>query len=71
VWCLKEKKEMVWHELKQQFTLRARSEELVKQWTLKKMAKQFQTFKKNLTNANIKQEKMPKFTGELENLKDH
>jgi hypothetical protein len=34
-------KEMVWHELKQQFTLLVGSEDLVKQWTLKKMAEQF------------------------------
>ncbi|RLM70359.1 transposon protein, putative, CACTA, En/Spm sub-class [Panicum miliaceum] len=65
------KKEMVWHELKQQFTLPAGSEELVKQFTLKKMAEQFQTFKKNFTNVYIKQGKMSNFTGELEKLRDH
>jgi hypothetical protein len=62
---------MVWHELKLQFTLPAGSKELVKQWTLNKMAEQFHTFKKNLTDAYIKQGKMPKFTGDLEKLTDH
>lgn len=64
-------KDMIWHELKQQFTLPEGSEELVKKWTLKKMAEQFQTFKKNLTNMYIKQGKTPTFTGDLEKLKDH
>jgi predicted unusual protein kinase regulating ubiquinone biosynthesis (AarF/ABC1/UbiB family) len=63
-------KEQLGRELKQNFTLPAESEELVKEWTLKKMATQFQTFKKNLTNDYIKQGKMPKFIRELEKLKD-
>jgi len=64
-------KEMIWHELKQQFTLLEGFEELVKKWTLKKMAEQFQTFKKKLTNMYIKQGKTPTFTKDLEKLKDH
>ena len=64
-------KEWLWRELKKNFTVAAESEESTKRWTLSKMAKQLQTFKKNLTKNYIKQGKMPDFTGELEKKKDH
>ena len=64
-------KELIWHDLKQHFTLLEGSEELVKKWTLKRMATQFQTVKKNLTNTYIKQGKTSKFTREFAKLKDH
>jgi hypothetical protein len=59
-------KEQSWRELKNNFTLPPESEELVKDWTFRKMATQFQTFKKNLVKDYIKQEKMPTFTRALE-----
>jgi hypothetical protein len=43
----------------------------VKEWALKKMATQFQTFKKRLYNEYIKKKRTPTFTGPLEKLKDH
>jgi hypothetical protein len=58
-------KEQIWHELKNNFTLPPGSEELVKDWTFRKMATQFQTFKKNLVKDYIKQGKTPTFTGAL------
>ena len=42
-------KEWLWRELKKNFMVPAESEEAAKHWTLSKMAKQLQTFKKNLT----------------------
>jgi hypothetical protein len=64
-------KEQLWRELKNNFTLPLESEELVKDWTFRKMATQFQTFKKNLVKDYIKQGKTPTFTGALEKQKDH
>jgi hypothetical protein len=63
-------KEMLWRELRKHFTFPAGSEALVKYWTMKKMATQLQTFKKNLKKNYIKKGKMPVFTGELEKQKD-
>ena len=68
---LEREKELIWYDLKQHFTLLEGSEELVKKWTLKRMATQFQTVKKNLTNTYIKQGKTSKFTREFAKLKDH
>jgi hypothetical protein len=43
----------------------------VKEWALKKMATQFQAFKKRLYNDYIKKERTPDFTGQLEKTKNH
>jgi hypothetical protein len=43
----------------------------VKEWALKKMAAQFQTFKKRLYNTYIKKNITPTFTRPLEKVKDH
>ena len=43
----------------------------VKEWALKKMATQFQSFKKRLYNEYIKKNKTPEFTGPLEKQKHH
>ena len=43
----------------------------VKEWALKKMATQFQTFKKRLYNDYIKKKRTPTFTGPLEKIKNH
>ena len=43
--------------------------EKVKEWTLKKMAIAFQSWKKNLWKAY--KDKDPEFTGRLEKIKDH
>jgi hypothetical protein len=64
----------IWNALKQQFTLQTERyrdvidpdvlEERVKSWALKKMATQFQTWKKQLYNKYIKQNKTPNFNEE-------
>ena len=59
-------KEWHWNELKKNFTVPAESEESAKHWTLRKMAEQRQTFKKNLTKNYIKKGKMSEFTGDLQ-----
>jgi hypothetical protein len=41
----------------------------VREWALKKMATQFQTFKKRLHNGYIKKKRTPTFTGPLEKIK--
>src|SRR5664279_2347992 len=43
----------------------------VKKWALKKMATQFQTFKKRLYKNYLKEKKAPEFTGPLEKHRDH
>jgi hypothetical protein len=43
----------------------------VKEWALKKMDTQFQTFKKRLYNEYIKKKRTPTFTGPLEKIKNH
>ena len=52
-------KEWLWRELKKNFTVPAESEEAAKRCTLSKMAKQLQTFKKNLTKNYTKKGKTP------------
>ena len=64
-------KEWCWWELKKNFTVPAESEEILKHWTLSKMAEQLQSFKKTLTKKYIKTGTTPVLTGELEKLKDH
>jgi Tfp pilus assembly pilus retraction ATPase PilT len=64
-------KEQLWCELKNNFIFPLESEELVNDWTFRKMATQFQTFKRNLVKDYIKQGKTPTFTGALEKQKDH
>ena len=64
-------KEWCWQELKKNFTVPAESEEICKRWTLIKMAKQLQSFKKTLTKKYIKTGTTPMFTGELEKLRGH
>jgi len=64
-------KEWLWWELKKNFMVPAESEESAKHWALSKMSEQLQTFKKNLKKNNIKKGKIPEFTGELANQKDH
>ena len=43
----------------------------VKEWALKKMATQFQTFKKRLYQHYLKEKKAPEFTGSLEKQQVH
>jgi hypothetical protein len=43
----------------------------VKEWALKKMATQFQSFKKKLNSDYVKKNKTPEFTGPLEKQKQH
>ena len=43
----------------------------VKEWALKKMATQFQTFKKRLYKNYLEEKKAPEFTGPLEKHRDH
>jgi len=65
-------KDFLWDTLKSHFTLPPECDELkVKDWALKKMATQFQTFKKRLYADYIKENKTPTFTGALEKIKDH
>jgi hypothetical protein len=51
--------------------IREKIKEKVKEWALKKMATQFQSFKKRLSNDFIKKGRTPEFTGPLEKLKNH
>ena len=55
--------EWCWRELKKNFTVLAKSEEICKRWTLSKMAEQLQSFKKTLTKKYIKTGTTPVFTG--------
>ena len=64
-------KEWLWRKLKKNFTVPAESEEEAKRWTLRKMAEQVQTFKKNLTKNYIKKGKTPEFIGDLAKQEDH
>jgi hypothetical protein len=43
----------------------------VKEWDLKKMVTQFQTFKKRLYRNYPKDKKAPQFSGPLEKHRDH
>lgn len=43
----------------------------VKEWALKKMTTQFQTFKKKLWSEYKQKKETPTFTGTLEKQKDH
>ena len=65
-------KELLWETLMTHFILPENftegQREKVKQWTLKKMATQFQTWKKKLWEKYEKEE--PDFTGALEKIKD-
>jgi hypothetical protein len=51
--------------------IREKIKEKVKECALKKMATQFQSFKKRLSNDFIKKGRTPEFTGPLEKLKNH
>ena len=64
-------KDIIWNEVIAHFDLPAGTEALVKSWALKKMATQFQTFKKTLYNKFIKKNLTPNFTGQYEKLRDH
>nr|TKV95278.1 hypothetical protein SEVIR_9G352600v2 [Setaria viridis] len=64
-------KNMLWEDVKRHFTFpKGYSEKDVKAWTLKKMATQFQTFKKMLDTHYIKKGKTPDFNA-WPKLRDH
>nr|AAU89156.1 transposon protein, putative, CACTA, En/Spm sub-class [Oryza sativa Japonica Group]AAU89166.1 transposon protein, putative, CACTA, En/Spm sub-class [Oryza sativa Japonica Group] len=63
-------KEMLWTTMLETFTLPAGTENIVKQWTLKKMAEQFQTFKGDLYRKYILKEQTPNFDV-FPKLRDH
>jgi hypothetical protein len=57
-------KKLVWGDVLQHFTLDTNDEQLkkrVRNWSMKKMATQFQCYKKNLYNDYIKKNKTPDF----------
>ena len=66
-------KKLLWDTLMTHFNLPENfteaKKEKVKEWTLKKMAIQFQTWKKNLWKKYENED--PKFTGRLEKIKEH
>ena len=65
-------KDLLWDTLLSHFNLPLEcNRSKVKEWALKKMATQFQTFKKRLYNDYIKKNRTPTFTGPLEKIKDH
>jgi uncharacterized FlgJ-related protein len=62
---------MLWEDVKKHFTFpEGYNEDDVKSWTLKKMATQFQTFKKMLNANFIKKGQTPDFD-EWPKLRDH
>nr|CAE76052.1 B1248C03.11 [Oryza sativa Japonica Group] len=63
-------KEMLWTTMLETFTLPVSTENIVKQWTLKKMAEQFQTFKGDLYRKYILKGQTPNFDV-FPKLRDH
>nr|ABA95410.1 transposon protein, putative, CACTA, En/Spm sub-class [Oryza sativa Japonica Group] len=63
-------KEMLWTTMLETFTLPAGTENIVKQWTLKKMAEEFQTFKGDLYQKYILKGQTPNFDV-FPKLRDH
>ncbi|KAJ1276178.1 hypothetical protein BS78_05G194200 [Paspalum vaginatum] len=60
-WKKAEKKELLWRELSNKFTLPEGTEEMVKQWALKKMAILLQTFKTKVWGNYVKHGQPPDF----------
>nr|AAV43860.1 putative polyprotein [Oryza sativa Japonica Group] len=63
-------KEMLWTTMLETFTLPAGTEDKVKRWTLKKMAEQFQSFKRDLYQKYILKGQTPNFDT-FPKLRDH
>ncbi len=63
-------KEMLWTTMLETFTLPTGTENIVKQWILKKMAEQFQSFKGDLYKKYILKGQTPNFDT-FQKLRDH